>query len=153
MHIPRRPATVICDTKGASGELDERISQIMIQYQKKYSCVCELFRLTEELVQMLSYNDHVSTQMVLKMRQDEMAKVDECSVAISVLEAAMGNEERHSLHEILRGKAPASTFEEKKILELYKNIQATLVKTIEIDKRANLKIAGKDSYYQQSTQK
>lgn len=130
--------------------MDEKISQMMIQYQKKYTIVCELYRLTEELVQMLSSNDHVSTKLILNMRQDEMVKADECSVAISVLEEAMGSEERHMLHEILRGKTPPKTFEEKKILELYRNIQSTLVKTIEIDKRANTKIAGKDSYYQKS---
>lgn len=133
--------------------MDERLAQMMIQYQKKYSIVCELQRLTEEMVQMLSSNDHVSTKLILNMRQDEMAKADECSVAISVLEEAMDDEERHNLHEILRGNILPKTFEEKKILELYKNIQTTLVKTIEIDKRANTKIAGKDSYYQKFKQK
>lgn len=133
--------------------MDEKLAQMMIQYQKKFSVVCELYKLTEEMVQMLSYNDHISTKMILNMRQDEMVKADECSVAISVLEEAMDSADRHNLHEILRGNTFPKTFEEKKILEFYKGIQMTLMKTIDIDKRANTKIAGKDSFYQKPGQK
>lgn len=122
--------------------------QMMVQYQKKYSIISELHRLTQELADTLSYNDYVSTQLVLAMRQEEILKADECSVAISVLESTLEPSDRQRLHDVLHEILPPNTFEEKKVLELYKNIQISLERTIEIDKRANRKIAGKDSFYQ-----
>lgn len=124
------------------------MQQIMVQYQKKYNVIEELYRLTEELARTLSYNDNISTQLILGMRQEEIWKADECSVAISVLEESMSMEDQIKFQDMLHDRRQPETFEQEKIYELYKKIQLTLEKLIEIDKRANMKIAGKDSFYQ-----
>lgn len=125
--------------------------EILKQYQKKYSIVNEIYRLTEEIGDLLSKNDRVSSQLVLGMRQDEMNESDRCSNSLVLLEDAMEQGEREHLHLLLESKdgtGIAETWEEKKILEIQKNIQLVLQKSIEIDKKISLKIAGKDSYYQ-----
>lgn len=124
--------------------------EVMKQYQKKYSIINEIFRLTEEMGNLLSKDDRVSTQLVLNMRQDEMNAADECSASLALLEDAMDVAERYRLRSLLEsedGLSQAQSWEEKKIFEIYEKIQMTLKKTTELDKKINTRIAGKDSYY------
>lgn len=128
--------------------------EIMKQYQKKYTIVNEIFRLTEEIGNLLSKDDRVSTQLVLNMRQDEMDLADQCSSSLALLEDAMDVGRRQHLRQMLtseEGEQLAGSWEEKKILEIYQKIQLTLNKTMEMDKRINMRIAGKDSFYYGST--
>lgn len=127
------------------------LSQILKYYQRKYTIICEIYRLTLEMTDTFAHNDHVSTQLILNMRQEEMDRADQCSSSLALLEDSMSVTDRQHLRSILQseeGHQLANTWEEKKILELYSNIQSTLKKTIEVDKRLNSKIAGQDSYYQ-----
>lgn len=131
-------------------EEESIIIEILKQYQKKYSIVVEISRLTEEIGELLSKDDRVSSQLVLGMREDEMYKADDCSSALGLLEEAMEQGARQRLHLLLEseeGAKLAETWEEKKIIEINNNINLTLKKTVEIDKRINLRIAGKESFY------
>lgn len=129
---------------------DNIMIEILKQYQKKYTIAIEIYRLTEEIGELLSRDDRVSSQLVLGMRQDEMYNADKCSSALGLLEEALEQSERQRLHLLLEseeGAKQAETWEEKKIIEIQNNINLTLKKTVELDKRINIKIAGKDSFY------
>lgn len=130
---------------------DNIMIEILKQYQKKYTIAIEIYRLTEEIGALLSRDDRVSSQLVLGMREDEMYNSDKCSASLGLLEEALEQSERQRLQLLLgseEGAKQAETWEEKKIIEIQNNINLTLKKTVELDKRINLKIAGKDSFYQ-----
>ena len=57
-------------------ELD--MTKLMILLQRKYSSIREIDRLTKELEDAFARNDDVSAAMLLEMRAEEMAKVDNC---------------------------------------------------------------------------
>lgn len=131
-------------------EEESVMMEILKQYQKKYSIVSEIYRLTEEIGELLSKDDRVSSQLVLEMRQDEMNEADRCSESIGLLEDAMEQGDRQHLRLLLdgaEGAKLAETWQEKKIVEIQNNIMQTLQRTMEIDKRISLRIAGKDSFY------
>lgn len=131
-------------------EEESVMMEILKQYQKKYSIVSEIYRLTEEIGELLSKDDRVSSQLVLEMRQDEMNEADRCGESIGILEDAMEQGDRQHLRLLLDGEEGAKlaeTWQEKKIVEIQNNIMQTLQRTVEIDKRISLRIAGKDSFY------
>lgn len=132
-------------------EEESIMMEILKQYQKKYSIVTEIYRLTEEIGELLSKDDRVSSQLVLAMRQEEMSKADRCSDSLGILEDVMVQGDREHLRHLLdseEGAKLAETWEEKKIIEICNNIQQTLLRTAEIDKRISQRIAGKESFYQ-----
>lgn len=152
MHLQRLPKSAVC--KGNRMEQNSYIMEIMKQYQKKYTIVDEIFRLTGEIADSLSRNDHVSSQLLLNMRQEEMDQADHCDSKIAMFEDAMSPGERQHLRTILKdenGGVLANTWEEKKVLEIYNNIKSILQKTIEIDRRINLRLAGEDSFYKKTS--
>lgn len=119
-------------------------------YQRKYNAVSEIQRLTEEMGDLLSKNDKVSVQLVIKMRQDEMDQADKCNGAIAILEDEMNPDDRSRLQQLTENGGSnniAETFEEKKLQEIVRNIKLVLQKTVELDKRLSSRIAGKDSFY------
>lgn len=133
-------------------ELDSIACEIMKQYQKKLGAVNEIYRLTQEIDQLLAVDDRGSTQLVLEMRQEEMDKVERCSVDIAYLEESMAPDERNRLRQILTvtgGEIYAEKLEEKKIWEIDRQIKQVLQRVTELDKRLSLRIAGKDSFYNQ----
>ncbi|MEG0216562.1 MAG: hypothetical protein RSB57_05770 [Hungatella sp.] len=134
-------------------ERDQILSEILIQYQKKYTTVTEIYRLTEEMIGLLNHDDRVSTQLILNMRQEEMDRAEECGGALATLKEQLSAGQRQHLSAVLEAsddRELTESWEEKKIAEIYQNTQTVLQKTIELDKRVNLKLAGKDSYYRQN---
>ena len=109
----------------------------------------EIERMTRELGDALSRNDQESAQLLIKMRQEEMDLTSEMKGEIQLLIQASGDEQGKLLC-WLKGEStyPPDSFEEKKIVELSCQLMQVLNRTIEIDKRVNSKLAGKDSYYQ-----
>ena len=61
----------------AQTELD--ITRVMILLQRRRNFIWEVSRLTGELEQAMGRNDEISIAMILQMRADEMAKIDECT--------------------------------------------------------------------------
>lgn len=123
--------------------------EIAKQLQAKYRHMCEIRRLTEEIGQVLGRDDMVSTQLLLGMRQEEMIHCDQCEERIHILDACfLGGKQERERH--LRAKESLTSEEpmKQKAAQLYQAIQNQLKITIELDKRINKKLAGKDSFYQ-----
>ncbi|MDD3141203.1 MAG: hypothetical protein PHX08_19845 [Lachnospiraceae bacterium] len=130
-------------------EKNEMLCEIMKQIQKKYSCVSEIHRLTEEVGTSLSRDDRVSVQMILAMRQDEMNASDECDKSIELLIESLQIEEQCKVRELLKldDINEADSIEGKKIIEIKRNIRMILERCVQLDKAMSTRVAGKDSFY------
>ena len=109
----------------------------------------EIERVTKELGDAMSRNDQESIQLLMKMRQEEMEGFGETKQEIRLLIEAAG-EDKEKIISWLRGedKHQPENFEAGKIKELSCQVLQVLNRTIDIDKIINLKVTGKDSYYQ-----
>lgn len=132
---------------------EELYSEILKRVQRNYVHMAEIERITKELGTALSSNDRESVQLLLKMRQSEMDLASEVKQEIQLLVRSGGNEKEKLLF-WLRGevKEEPESFEEKKILELSRQLLQAIRRTAEIDKVLNTRLAGKDSYYQKAAQ-
>ncbi len=129
---------------------EELLTEILKRVQRNYVHMVEIERLTKELGDAFSRNDRETVGLVMKMRQDEMDRVSEAKEEIQLLEESADEETGNRIASWLKGedKYSADSFEAKKILELSEQFHQVLNRTITIDKTINLKLAGKDSYYQ-----
>lgn len=130
---------------------EELYTEILKRVQRNYMHMAEIERITKELGGALSSNDRESVHLLLKMRQDEMDRASEAKQEIRLL-IGSGGEEKEKLLSWLKGEAKEQpeSFEEKKILELSRQLLQAIKRTTEIDKALNSRLAGKDSYYQKN---
>lgn len=132
---------------------EELYSEILKRVQRNYVHMTEIERITKELGTALSSNDRESVRLLLKMRQGEMDLAGEVKQEIQLLVRSSGDE-KEKLLGWLRGEAKEEpeSFEEKKILELSRQLLHAIGRVTEIDKVLNSRLAGKDSYYQKAAQ-
>lgn len=132
---------------------EELYSEILKRVQRNYVHMTEIERITKELGTALSSNDRESVRLLLKMRQGEMDLAGEVKQEIQLLVRSSGDE-KEKLLGWLRGevKEEPESFEEKKILELSRQLLHAIGRVTEIDKVLNSRLAGKDSYYQKAAQ-
>lgn len=127
----------------------ELLTEVLKRVQRNYMHMVEIERVTKDLADAMSRNDQEAVQLLMKMRQDELERFGETKQEIQLLVEA-GGEEKEKVRSWLRGeeKYRPESFEAKKIKELSCQLSQVLNRTISIDKVINLKVAGKDSYYQ-----
>jgi len=125
------------------------MERVMILLQRKYGAVCEIYRLTKELEEVISRNDGISAAMVLQMRGDEMVRVEQCMEDLWQL----GERDRET-YERLRvlitsdlDEATGETKTEEKIYEIRRKTQIVIGQIQGIDQRLNRRLAGDKSYY------
>lgn len=129
---------------------DSMLIEILKEMQKKYNCIGEIERITREMGDSLSRNDRESVQMLLVMRQEEMDKADVYTRNINNLIIALGPGESLRISNWIKGNtdAPPDTTAASMLMEKAKNIHLALKRTIELDRHINIRLAGKNSYYQ-----
>lgn len=136
----------------AQTELD--ITRVMILLQRRRNFIWEVSRLTGELEQAMGRNDEISIAMILQMRADEMAKIDECTNEIWQM-AENGQEAQRKLRLLMTSEpkeCAGETPEEKKIYEIRRKTQHLLDELRRVDERLNRKVAGDKSYYARKDQ-
>jgi hypothetical protein len=128
---------------------EELLTEVLKRVQRNYMHMVEIERVTKELGDAMSRNDQESIQLLMKMRQEEMEGFGETKQEIRLLVEAAG-EDKEKIISWLRGedKHQPENFEAGKIKELSCQVLQVLNRTIDIDKIINLKVTGKDSYYQ-----
>lgn len=129
---------------------EEFLSEILRRVQRNYVHMVEIERLTKEMADSMSRNDKESTELLLKMRGDEMEHAGETRREIQMLIQALEGGEKEKFRSWLNAdqKHEPDTFEAKKIMELSRQTNQVLSRTISLDKVLNFKVAGKESYYQ-----
>lgn len=131
----------------AQTELDT--TKVMILLQRRRNHIWEISRLTKELEGAMNRNDEISVAMILQMRADEMAKIDECMHEIWQM-AENGIEAQKKLRLLITSEPKedaGETPEEKKIYEIRRNTQHLLDELHVVDERLNRKVAGEKSFY------
>ena len=126
------------------------LERIMLLLQRRLNGMQEMKRLTGELLESASRNDQVSLGLLLEMRADEMARVEEAGEQIWLM-AEQGPEEalqvrRLMSREFLSTGEPEG-WEERKIFEIRSRTASVLKEVREADKRLNRGIGGGRSYY------
>ena len=136
-------------------DMDEIYMQTLMEVakilQKKYNCMSEIFRLTEEAAQALGRDDKVSVQMILGMRGEEMDRIRECDKNVGLFREGMPPELADWLSEALEGKLPVTEDPYGKegavILRIAANTRSVWERTMVVDRRMNMRLSGKDSFY------
>lgn len=127
------------------------LTEVAKVLQKKYGCMSEVSRLTEEAAQALGRDDKVSAQMILGMRAEEIEKIRECDKNIFIFRESMPEELDGWLQEALSGKKAVTEEpygkEGAMVLRIAGNIRSVWEKTMNVDRRMNMRLAGKDSFY------
>ena len=128
-------------------ELD--MTKLMILLQRKYSSIREIDRLTKELEDAFARNDDVSAAMLLEMRAEEMAKVDNCVGEIW----EQGESDRRALQKLKvlmtsdPARAAGESPEEEKIYEIRRKTQTLLEKLRKADEKLNRSVTRDKSFY------
>lgn len=136
-------------------DMDEIYMQTLMEVakilQKKYNCMSEIFRLTEEAAQALGRDDKVSVQMILGMRGEEMDRIRDCDKNVGLFRDGMPPELADWLSEALEGKLPVTEDPYGKegavILRIAANTRSVWERTMVVDRRMNMRLSGKDSFY------
>lgn len=129
------------------GELLFEIAKI---FQKKYTHMSEISRLTDEMAEELSRDDRVSLQMTLGMRGEELEKVRECDHKLHLFLTSVPPELREWLTKVMDGKVSSSEEYGKEgmlIVRLAANTRTVWERTMAIDRHMNKRLAGADSFY------
>lgn len=126
------------------------LDRIMILMQRRYNFISEINKLTGEIGEAVSRNDHVTVTMLLEMRADEMAKVDECSQEIWDM-AGAGIQEEMTVRRLmtcdLSNTPKPESPEEKKIYEIRLKTRDLLDHVRKEDRRISQRAVGRKSYY------
>lgn len=135
-------------------ELDKE--RIMILLQRRFNALREISRLTGELLESASRNDKVSVSLLLQMREDEMAKVDDCQANIWLM-AEEKPENALAIRELVTSDPfashPPGSFEEQKIYEIRQKTSGLIKEIQDKDRNLNLRVGGDRSYYKTANQK
>lgn len=129
---------------------EEFLSEILKRVQRNYVHMVEIERLTKDMAESFSRNDKESVQLLLKMRGEEMERAGEIKREIQLLLEALDSGEKEKYRSWLNAEAKhePDSFEEKRIMEISKQTQQVLNRTVSLDKVLNSKVAGKESFYQ-----
>lgn len=125
------------------------MERLLILLQRRYNALYELKSLTEELQEAGEREDVVSARLILEMRADELAKVDQCQGEIHKMSQS-GTEEGEKIRRLMseaflseKGKDEA----EEKVRMLRKKTQEMIDRIKVLDRQFNRKAAGAKSYY------
>lgn len=119
--------------------------QLAVKFEKKYSGYIEIYRLTKELDDVLKRNDKESIRIVMKMRGEEMEKINLLNEEIEEIFSLLPKDKV----ELIKNYKKYDTYpqEIQKIINIKKRNNMVIEKTIEIDKMFSNRIGGRKSFY------
>lgn len=129
---------------------EEMLIEILKEMQKKYQSISEIERITRDIAEALSRNDQTTVQILIGMRQEEMDSADISERNIRILLSVLTPEDALQIGKWLKGSAetPPENLFARKLVEKGKSLHMLLQRTIDLDRHINMRLAGKDSYYQ-----
>lgn len=126
------------------------LEQMMILLQKRYNTLKRIDELTDELQNAFARHDEVSASLLLEIRAEEIAEVDNCYGRIWDLARAGGEdakEVRRLMHNDPFAAPESDCWEENKIFEVRRKTVTLLKQLQDKDRRMNLSVGGDKSYY------
>ncbi|MGL5436384.1 MAG: hypothetical protein ACRDBO_13450 [Lachnospiraceae bacterium] len=130
------------------------LEHVMLLLQRRYHIVQEISRLTDELQEAVSRDDHVSAALLLKIRAEEMENYAACQEKILLL-AEQGPKEALAVQKLVLSEpvAPTSSgsFEEQRIYEIRHRTIKLIKQVQDKDRHLNRRVGGEKSYYAETT--
>ena len=126
------------------------LDRMMLLLQKRYNYLKRVDELTDELRSAFDRHDEVSASLLLDMRAEEIAALDNCSGQIWDLAGAgkaEAREVRRLMHDDPFAVPETDCWEENKIFEVRRKTVRLLEELQEKDRRMNLSAGGERSYY------
>ena len=119
----------------------EILEEIAGKLEKKYTGFVEIYRLTKELDDLLKNNDRDSVNMVMKMRGEEMDKINTLDEDINRACDLIGAKYRKYINKY--NDFDSSPEDLERIISIKKRNNRILEKIVEIDKRISVRLAGR----------
>ena len=114
--------------------------------RKKYSLLSEVMDLTQQLGEALDRGDDVSVRMLISMRQEPILQLEELKQAIGAKTELLTAQEEERVRALRDGAAPQGG-DETAFQNQAGGARRLLERILELDRRLNLRVAGKDSCY------
>ena len=130
--------------------METEILNIVINLQKKYTKLNEIYNITKQMEESLYRDDYVALKMVMDMRTDVMLEVDEIDYEREALIDNLSETKKECVKSAMKKgfNQESSDYEPYvKINEIYMKINRTLENIINIDKLISLKISNENTYY------
>ena len=126
------------------------LEQVMLLLQKRYNSLKRVDELTDELQSAFDRHDEVSASLLLDMRAEALAEVDNSQGQIWDL-ARAGKEDAREVRRLMHNDPFAvpktDCWEENKIFEVRRKTVQLLEQLQDKDRRMNLSAGGEKSYY------
>lgn len=125
------------------------VLELLKQYQKQYRTALELERITKELEEAVKSNDRIALQLILELRQQSITQMQELRNQTASFLEGVDLQKRMAIEGLLKWPPDemAESDLEKKLQETNRSIKNALAKAISIDRKINLKLGNKKSYY------
>lgn len=114
--------------------------------RKKYNLLSEVMDLSGQLGEAMDRSDDVSVRLLLSMRQEPILQLEEAKRAAALKGESLTAEERERVAALSSGAEP-ETEEEKPYFEEAGRCRRLLERVLELDRRLNRRLAGKNSFY------
>ena len=114
--------------------------------RKKYNYLNEVMDLSQQMGGVLDRNDEVSVKILLAMREDPLLHLREVDQTEKKRRKALAEEDQDRVSALLAGAQPQNK-DESTFLEQAGKARRLLERVVELDRRLNLRITGKDSFY------
>lgn len=114
--------------------------------RKKYNYLTEVLDLSQQIGTALDRNDSVSLKILLSLRQEPILALDELRQSIDLRRNALPSTDQARVTSILSGATPSSQ-EETLFFKHASMARRELDRVLELDRRINLRMAGKNSFY------
>lgn len=116
--------------------------------RKKYNYLTQVLDLSQQIGSTLDRNDSVSLKILVSLRQEPILALDELRQAIDLRRKALSAGDQARVNSILSG-TPPKTKEETFFFQQASMARRELDRVLELDRRINLRMAGKNSFYRQ----
>lgn len=126
------------------------LEQMVLLLQRRYNCLKKIDELTDDLCHAFARHDEVSASLLLNMRAESIAELDESTGRVWDLARAGGSEAaevRRLMHEDPFEVPKKDSWEENKIFEVRRKTVLLIRQLQEKDRRMNLSAGGDQSYY------
>ncbi|MDE7242422.1 MAG: hypothetical protein K2O18_00320 [Oscillospiraceae bacterium] len=114
--------------------------------RKKYNYLNEVMDLSQQMGGVLDRNDEVSVKILLAMREDPLLHLREVDQTEKKRREALAEEDQERVTALLAGAEPRNK-DENIFQEQAGKARRLLERVVELDRRLNLRISGKDSFY------
>lgn len=125
---------------------DKTLIEVHILMRKRFNLLTEVFQLTQQMGDSIDRKDQVTMVSFMEERQEALRQLSLIREDVNEYLAQESQKDRIHLKKILAGKVSTNSKEEALKNQVLSS-KELLRKIVELDKRLNQRVAGKDSMY------